>query len=64
MTQNNKAIDGKDEELKRLHNHLEEQTSEKHNLEQKFLELSDVVEQEKRKATDALKQVSDWLCPH
>ena len=60
MTQNTKAIDGKDEELSRLHSQLEESMGENEGMQQKLKELGDVVSQEKKKAKEALKQVSEF----
>ena len=58
MTQNTKAIDGKDEELSSLQTQLEESKGETQNMQQKLQELGDIVKEEKKKAKDALKQVS------
>lgn len=58
VTQNNKVIDGKDQELKKLHTSLEEEAKEKQSLEQKLQELHETIEQEKTKAENALQQVS------
>ena len=64
MTQNTKAIDCKDEELSSLQTQLEESKGETQNMQQKLQELGDIVKEEKKKAKDALKQVSCRMRKH